>query len=518
MGTKYCPEAPRQRMISLMYLVLTAMLALNVDKSVLDAFVMVNQNFLQTIENFNSKNQRVYDDFNKAYLLNDVKVKKFKDSALVVKKSSDHLYQYIDSLKGVIVKKADGPDGDVNKIKSQDNLNFAAEIMITKKNGIALKNAIELYRNSLLALVDTSNTQLIASIKKSLDTSPPPPKEGSKPTWESYKFEGYPLIAVITFMSKIQSDVRNAESDVIKNLFAQIDINEIKVNKLQAKVVSASDYVLQGSTYEARVFLSAVDTTAVPTIIVGGSTLPFDRKENAGLFKFVTSKEGKAEFSGHINYKNPDGVVVTYPFKHEYEVAKPSMTVSPTKMNVFYTGLDNPVSISVPGISTSNLRVSISIGSITPGKIAPSQDGYIVRQDKVGAKPVISVSTMIDGTLRVIGATDFRVKRVPDPVASVAGKIEGVITKNELLAQQGVLAKIPDFDFQMNFTVTSFVVSTPKAGYIIDEPTKGNRFSQKQIDLMKGLNPGGRLYIESIVVKGDDGSTRNLPSISFKIN
>ena len=205
--------------------------------------------------------------------------------------------------------------------------------------------------------------------------------------------------------------------------------------------------------------------------------------------------------------------MVSYPFKHEYEVAKPSMTVSPTKMNVFYAGLDNPVSVSVPGISPSNVKVTI-----TNGSIQPAIDGYIVRPDKVGVESVISVNAIIDGTPKLIGTTKFRVKRVPDPVASVANKIDGAITKNELLAQDGVAAKIPDFDFQMNFKVTSFVVSTSKGSFIVDKPTNGNRFSQEQLDLMKGLNPGARLYIERIVVKGDDGSIRNLPAISFKIN
>ena len=513
MGTKYCPEAPRQKMISLMYLVLTAMLALNVDKSVLDAFAMVNNNFMQTIENFTAKNQRVYNDFNNAAKENPKKAGELNKEVLKVKASSDSLYNYIFSLKELIVKLADGPEGDVNNIKAQENLNFAAELMITKKHGTDLKKAIEAYRNSLLALIDPSNKELIASINQSLSTSPPPAKEGSTPSWEESKFEGYPLIAVITLMSKIQSDVRNAESDVIHHLYAQIDASSFKFNKLQAQVVSKSDFVLQGSPYEAKVFLSAVDTTVKPEIIVGGSTLPMMSGENAGLYKITTSKEGKVEWSGHINYKNPEGIIVAYPFKHEYEVAKPSMTVSPTKMNVFYAGLDNPVSISVPGISPSNVKVAISNGSIQP---APG--GYIVRPDKVGVKSLITVSAQIDGTTKEIGSMEFRVKRVPDPVASVAGKIEGAITKNELMAQQGVLAKIPDFDFLMNFTVTSFVVSTSKQGYIIDKPTKGNRFSQEQTDLMKGLNPGSRLYIESIVVKGDDGSIRNLPAISFKIN
>ena len=509
MGTKYCPEAPRQKMISVMYLVLTAMLALNVDKSVLEAFVTVDHSFMETIENFTAKNQRVYNDFNRAAQENPQKAGELNKSVLKVKASSDSLYNYINSLKESIVKMADGPEGDVKDIKAQENLNFSAEFMITKKNGTVLKKTIEAYRNSLLALIDTTNNELITSINKSLSTAPPPPKEGSTPSWEESKFEGYPLIAVITLMSKMQSDVRNAESDVINNLYAKIDASSFKFNKLQAQVVSKSDFVLLGGTYEAKVFLSAVDTTVTPEVFVGGTKL----SNSSGEYKVGTTREGKIEWVGHINYKTPEGIVVPYPFKHSYEVAKPSMTVSPTKMNVFYAGLDNPVSISVPGIAPSNVKVSI-----TNGSIQPSTDGYIVKPDKVGVKSVISVSANIDGTTKDIGTMEFRVKRVPDPVASVAGKIEGVISKNELVVQQGVLAKIPDFDFEMKFTVTSFVVSVTKAGYVVDKPTKGNSFSQEQKDLMKGLNPGSRLYIESIVVKGDDGSVRNLPSISFKIN
>jgi len=514
MGTKNCPEAPRQKMISVMYLVLTAMLALNVDKSVLEAFAMVDHSFMETIQNFTSKNQRVYSDFSAAAKENPQKAGVLNEKVLKVKASSDSLYNYILSLKELIVKTADGPEGNINEIVSQQDLHVAALVMIAKKNGTVLKKAIEAYRNSLIASIDTSNTELIAALNKSLSTAPPPPKEGNSPSWEESKFEGYPLIAVITLMSKMQSDVRNAESDVINNLYAKIDASSFKFNKLQAQVVSKSDFVLLGGTYEANVFLSAVDTTVSPEVFVGGTKL----SNTLGDYKVSTSREGKIDFIGYINYKTPSGTVVPYPFKHSYEVAKPSMTVSPTKMNVFYAGLANPVSISVPGIAPSNVKVSITNGTIAPGTIAPGIEGYIVSPSKVGVNSIITVSAMIDGTEKVIGSTEFRVKKVPDPVASVAGKTEGIISKNELMAQLGVMAKIPDFDFQMNFTVTSFVVSTIKASYVVDEPTKGNRFSTKQVDLMKSLSSGSRLYIESIVVKGDDGSVRNLPAISFKIN
>ena len=188
------------------------------------------------------------------------------------------------------------------------------------------------------------------------------------------------------------------------------------------------------------------------------------------------------------------------------------MTVSPTKMNVLYAGLANPLSVSVPGISATNVKVSV-----TNGRIEQSGTGYFVYPEKVGVKSVVSVSAQIDGTMKQIGSTEFRVKRVPNPIATVAGKNEGLITKNELVAEQGVFAEIPDFDFEMKFTVTSFAVSTSKGGFVVDKLSTGNRFNQEQLDLMKGLNPGSRLYIDNIVAKGEDGTTRNLSAISFKI-
>jgi gliding motility-associated protein GldM len=512
MGVKNCPETPRQRMISLMYLVLTAMLALNVDKSVLDAFAVVDQSFMKTIENFTAKNARVYSDFNNAAHENPQKAGELNKAVMQVKAHSDSLYRYVAQLKEMIVKKADGPEGDVNNISHKDDMNYSAELMIVQKNGTALKKAIESYRSSLLTLIDPRDSSLIASINKSLDTSAPRAKEGQTPSWEVSKFEGYPLIGVITLMSKMQSDIRNAESDVINHLYTQIDARSYKFNQLQAQVVSKSDYILAGGTYEAKVFLSAIDTTAKPEIIVGGRALPMISAENAGLYKVPTMNEGKFEWSGRINYKNPEGQIVSYPFKHEYEVAKPSTTISPTKMNVLYAGLANPLSISAPGISASNIKVSVS-----NGRIEQKGTGYLVYPEKAGLDVIVKVNAQIDGTDKLIGSTPFRVKRVPNPIATVAGKNEGVITKNQLIVEQGVFAEIPDFDFEMKFTVTSFVVSTSKGGYVIDKPANGNRFTQEQIDLMKGLPSGSRLYIDNITVKGEDGSNRTLSAISFKI-
>ncbi len=513
MGTKNCPETPRQRMISLMYLVLTAMLAMNVDKSVLDAFAVVDQGLMKTIENFTSKNERVYTDFNNAAQENPEKVGQLNAAVNEIKQRTDSLYNYIGQLKEMLVKKADGAEGDVKNIDSKDDMHIAAEMMLVKKHGSELKKAIESYRSFMISKIDTSNAPLIHAIEQSLDTSAPPVVEGDSESWEQSKFEGYPLVAVITLMSKMQSDLRNSESDVINYLYTQIDASSFKFNQLKAQVVSKSDYILEGGTYEAKVFISAIDTTASPEIVVGGSVLPMVPGENAGLYRLTASREGTFKWSGVINYKNPNGITVPYPFEHEYTVAKPSMTVSPTKMNVFYQGLANPVSISVPGIPSKNLKVSM-----TNARFEQTADGgYMVYPDKVGTKVVVSVGADIDGVVKPMGSTEFRVKRVPNPIATVAGKNEGFISKNELLAEQGVFAEIPDFDFQMKFTVTTFIVSTSKGGFVVDKQANSNRFSSEQIERMKGLNPGSRVYFDNITVKGEDGSTRNLSAISFKI-
>jgi gliding motility-associated protein GldM len=513
MGVKNCPETPRQRMISLMYLVLTAMLALNVDKSVIDAFAVVDQGFMKTIENFNNKNQSVYTKFNNAAQENPLKVGELNRAVLKIKERTDTLYNKITHFKEMIVKKADGPDGKIDDIVNKEDLNFSEEVMITKKNGIVLKKAIEDYRNFLLSHIDSSQTSLISSIKKNLDTSDPPGVEGSSPSWESSKFQGYPLIAVITLMSKMQSDIRNSESDVISYYYTKIDASSFKFNKLEAQVIPKSKYVIQGDVYEAKIFISAIDTTAVPEILVSGAPLPIKPGENAGYYRANAGSEGTFTYKGIINFKNPNGQIVQYPFQEEYQVSKPTATVSPTKMNVLYAGLANPISISVPGFSSRDIQVTMQ-----NGRIEPTTNGYLAYPVKVGEKAFISVSVTIDKVVKQMGSTEFRVKRVPDPVATVAGKKEGLILKNELMDEDGVFAEIPDFDFDMKFQVLSFIVNIAgTGGFEEKKATQGGRFTQENKNAFKNLSRGQRLYIDDIQVKGDDGTLRTLSPISLKI-
>jgi len=311
----------------------------------------------------------------------------------------------------------------------------------------------------------------------------------------------------------MQSDIRNSESDVINYLYSKIDASSFKFNALKAQVIPKTNYVLQGDAYEAKVFISAIDTTAVPEIIVNGNKLPIMPGENAGLYRVTANAEGTFIWKGVINYKTPSGIIVPYAFQQEYQVAKPSMTVSPTRMNILYAKLANPVSISVPGMSSRDIQASM-----TNGRIERTADGWLAYPERVGEKAVISVSATVDKVVKQMGTIEFRVKKVPNPLATVAGKNEGLISKSELMAEQGVFAEIPEFDFEMKFQVLSFVVSTSKGGFMVDQPATGAKFTQAQRDLFNALTRGNRLYIDNIVAKGEDGFTRNLSAISFKIN
>ncbi|MCD6331764.1 MAG: gliding motility protein GldM, partial [Bacteroidales bacterium] len=433
---------PRQRMINMMYLVLTALLALNVSKETLDVIAKVDKSLNQTIENFASKNNLTYADFEKAYTLNPVKTGPWKFKADSVRIKSQELVDKITQYKWAIVRVADGKKARLDSIKNMENLNIPAQVMLVdqiesngKKMSRAkdLRNSIEAYRGFLLNMIDPSDTVLITSVKKALEIVDPPGtlREPNR-TWQQDNFEYLPLIGVITILTKLQSDVRNAESDVLNYLYQGIEKESFKFNELRAVVIpKTSNYIFKGSPYEAEVFLSAFDTTLAPDILVGGKPLPIH--DGRGIFKTIGNKTGKFKWGGIINYTTPDGNIVPYRFESEYEVSPPSLVVSPTKMNVFFNGLANPVEISVPGVPANRISASMTHGQIklvSPGKfeVFPSTDQGIA---------VVTAYAMIDGQKRNMGSRPFRLRRVPDPVAMVNNQQGGPILKNILLAQTG---------------------------------------------------------------------------------
>jgi gliding motility-associated protein GldM len=534
MGIKNCPETPRQRMINMMYIVLTAMLALNVAAETLEAFRVIDGSLIQTFGAVNSKNSQVYRAFDRAYAENAEKVKEWKNKADQVKANTDSIVNYIWRLKEELViasgcKKMDHNNsldlerfpfvtiqGDTLVLKKEDDINTPSEIMIAQKKATQLKGRIADYKNFMVSMIGGNDEQLKDIILRELETddSKFSLKAGERKPWENQYFENKPLASIMTLLSKLQIDVKNAEANLLNYLYSKIDASSYKFNKLDAQVIANSAIVLKGEEYKAEIFLAAIDTTVDPEIIVGSTKMPI--VDGKAVYKFIANETGTFKWSGVLKYKTPEGVIRSYPFDKEYQVTAPSVTISPTKMNVFYRGLGNPVDVSVPGIAKENLRIEM-----TNGKITPSGNQFLVYPtdlDELGRRTKVSVYAKVSGVDKLMGTMDFRVKKVPDPVAKIANLAGGNIKKEDLKLEDGMLAVLVDFDFDLKFVITQFDVSiTGAGGYVSTWKSTNNRFTDEQKKQFSNLAMGSIIYFDNIRAKGDDGTNRPLDPISFKI-
>ena len=524
-------------MIGMMYLVLTCLLALNVSKDILNAFILVNNGLNETTKGFNEKTDILYLALTKAATENKTKAGPWNDKATEVKRRTEKIIDSLQMCKDTICFKADKLTGkNIDKIKpdsiaSKDNNNVPAEIMVgATGNGLGkkIKASIAGYREFLISLAQ-KDSGLIKTIEKNLETADPPvDKEGIRHTWESEHFEHLPLIAVITILTQLQAAVRNTESDVIAYLLSQVDAGSFKFNKLQSTVIPNSTYIMQGGEYKAQIFLAASDSTQIPEIFVGdydslgpnnlkmrsgAQKVEMDPKTKVCTYTVRGSAIGEKKYRGVIQIKSPTGNILSYSFKQSYQVAASSLVISPTKMNVFYIGVDNPVDISVPGVASNKLSASISQGSI----VSASSGGYTVNVRTPGTV-TINVSAKMDGGVKPMGSKEFRVKKVPNPVAKIAGKTGGPIPAGLLMAVRRVDAVMENFDFALTFNITGFNISTKsKDGFTIDKPATGAGITSEQRSLLEGVKRGQKLYFEDIKAVGPDKTVRELGTLMFKV-
>jgi len=517
-----CPETPRQKMIGMMYLFLTAMLALNVSGELLQAFQLVDESILQSINAVQSKNDQLYAKFQNAEMTNEAKAKPKHDIAKEIGVKADSLFNHIDSLKMRMVRIVDSrPEATITDYIGGDNQDVAPQVMITERNGERskiLKDEINEYREFLLSHLTEEDTTISRSIIKSLSTeSKKPSQKGEvERKWESQKFEHLPLSASFALLSSIQSNVRTTQADLIGHLLSEIDEGTFKFTAIDPIIMpTTGNVILKGSTFEADIFLAARDETQDPIVRVNGVEQPI--QNGRGKYSVTTNKTGDFEYNAVIEVKDPmTGDPKPYSIKGSYQVIQPNVVISPTKMNVLYEGVDNPVEISVPGVPAD--RLSVKMTNVTQKR---QGDEYILkpRSRSAGKKCIITVSADIDGKMHRLGSNEFRIKRVPDPYPIVANKRDGKIGKNLLKAQFGVIATMgPDFDFDLKFTVTSFTIAAIKQGFYKSETSKSYRFTDAQLDFIDGMGRGQKIFIEDIRAVGPDGTTRKLPTMTFTID
>lgn len=511
------PPTQRQKMINLMYIVLLAMLAMNISSDVLNGFTIVEESLNRSTSNATIQNDAVYREFAVSDSINHEKVGEWYAKALHVKRISDSLYTFAEELKYLIAHEADGKEADIHNIRNKEDLEAATQVMLspTKGRGRDLFHAINSYRSQILGMVDNATQRDI--ISSNLSTELPHKVGALGKNWEEYNFENMPVAAAITLLTKLQNDIRYAEGEVLHTLVKNIDIGDLRVNSLNAYVIPTSQNVVQGNSFSARIILAAVDSTAKPSIYIDGNKI----NSEDGWYEIACNKTGDFTIDGYMELSSGTGVI-RRDFSQKYSVVSPLATVSATMMNVLYAGYDNPISISVPGVPSNMISASVKNGN---GTLRTNGNGFIAKPTKVGEDVVISVTaTQSNGRRQSMGDYSFRVRQLPDPSPFIEFVDENgntqryrggglPLAKRSLMAADGIVAAIDDGLLNIGFTVISFETTFfDNMGNAVSELSNGAKFSDRQKSTFQRLTRGKRFYIQRVKAIGPDGIERQLNS------
>lgn len=504
-------QTPRQRMIGILYLVLLGLIALDVPDSLLDAFKNISDSLTLSKTNVQVGIDNTFTSFEKHALVEQpVRAKPIHDRAVKARQMADDLNNYIETIKKKMSDETGGIEEATNDYKGRSDLGVSVRVMVEgDKLAYDLHKKIDDTREGLIALLKPEERE---GVDLSLNATPPKHVTGfDTKDWEQANFgQGIPMTAAMTTLIKIQSDTKNAENEIVKKILSEVDQATVNLDQFSAVAVAPKGYVLAGQPYTAEVFLTASDSKSNPDISVNGNKLTVTG--GRGQYTVGTGAEGIFTWVGKIHVRQNDGTFKDYTTPPQtYQVARPSAVVSPDKMLVLYIGVSNPLSVSAPGIPKEKLHVSISNGSISG-----SAGHYAGTVTTVGSATVTVSGETDPGKTAVLGSTTFRVKRIPDPKFEFAGKSGGSTSAANLRAQDYVIARLENFEFDAKFNVTHFtlMVIKPRQDAIII-PGAGNSLSSQMHSVMNTVTPGTTVVFKDITAIGPDGTPRYLDGIAI---
>lgn len=546
--------SPRQKMINMMYLVLTALLAINVSSEVLDAFVKANISLNQQNSVLISKNSGTYQELANQEMLNpkDPKYKQARAKAAGLEEQVKEVVTFIRQIKIDLLKAVDGVDeagatasiDDPYLVNKKDDYDMPTTFFGTAEapgnTGKAgeLRKKLQAFKDFVAGIEGAGGKTFgtdSAAIKNLdiLDLSDPDPnsnqaKKFNLRTWEMRYFYHLPLSAALLELAKWENAVRGLEAAALGYIWESISAQAFKFDAVEARVVPKSTFVVGGSPFEADVFLAAYNTSVKPTIVygsavdtttmqvAGGQVLDTNNiVKGMGRISIGTSGVGERTFAGVIKVKKPGtDDEVSYPFSTKYNVSPPSASVAATNMNVFYRGLDNPISVSVPGFAPNQ----VSVTGAGPISIRAGQGpgNYIVSASGTGeAKVNVSVKTE-DGRSISMGSQVFRVKSIPDPVLKWGNVRAGSGISGGLASQSPLIPAMENFDFNVFAKVEKFKIAYPRGGSYTETDCPGNTLPGGVASDVRGLKRGQKVFFSEVQVLMPDQTRRKLDA-SFSI-
>ncbi|MDI9357378.1 MAG: gliding motility protein GldM [Phycisphaerales bacterium] len=525
------PEEPRQKMVNIMYLVLTALLALNVSAEVLNAFRTLNKSLENSNALIDVSNKNIMDVFNKK--LNDNKSKakalEWYPYAKKIADNSDSAYNYIERLKLQLKVEAGGTK--VNPIGNKepyanyrgDDLDAATRMFVSfgensnsKPGGDILLKHLTDYVNSVKA-IETQQPSLKGEIESKIrvNLEVPVSEEGkeSTPSWATSYFRLTPAIAALAILTKFQNDIRNTEGDLLGYFLKKVGEVDFIIDQYAGIAYLNSEVLLPGSPLVVKAGLGAFSKSAKPSIYVNGNLVS---GEQDGIPTYSTVAESTpGNYTKNITIKYFDqltGQQQTINKVLRYTVEQPtSVFVSADKVKVLYVGLDNPVSISA-GAETNGDKISATISQGSLEKVAGGQ--YIARVNYTG---IAKITVNVDGHTYTFA---FKVKPVPPPTAQIGSLASGKVSANVFKSQAGVRADLQDFLFEgIKFDVVSYALVFSGKGFEQTGPAfatvSGAYFDSDAKDYMERCRAGSSVILTDVVVKGPGGTKKLEGAVAY---
>ncbi len=518
-------------MINMMYLVLTAMLALNVSSEILNAFKVVNRSINTSNDVITGKNQVTYEAFKKDLEDPQTKAKAaiWAPKAEEVQKISRDLFNYIEDLKLSLKKEADlkiGKDGKEDF--REDNLDASTRLMDKKEKGKELYNKLGDFKKQLIAVLKpeefADNPTLQAQIKAKIeelqktlpvDLTVPKSQSGKEYSndakgWTTNYFHMTPTVAALTILSKFQNDVKNSESQMVDYCHQQIGAVKVVFDQFQAIATSNTTYAMPGDDVEITAGVGAFSAAAKPKIYVNGQLMPLTT-EGTAIYKTKAGGAGDRSVSVKIEYVKPDGSIATVNKNIKYTVGVPSgASVFLEKMNVLYIGVDNPLTISGGSVGSEKVRVSFANGSLS--KV--SGDRYIAKP--TGSPTMSKIVVNADGKNYEF---PMRVKSLPNPGGFIGSKRGGSISSAEFKAIGALIARLEDSDFEAPFKVISYKLAAIGGGIptYTEATNEGNRWNGSAAAIVGRATPGTNIFFDNIRVVGPDGRNREIQPMVFNL-
>lgn len=493
------PKEPRQKMINIMYLVLTAILALNVSAEVINAFRVVDASLQNSNINLSNGTNTLYQslaDKLKDPQQNKEKVQEWSDKANQAKTLSADLDTYINDLKKQLKEGAGLRMVDGKEDFKADNLDASTRLFETNGKGKELQSKLEAYKTAILAIDPGLAKEIGANFPVSTD--PPVSQEGGKKDFTTSFFHMTPTVAALTMLSKFQNNIKNAENQAVTYCHNQIGAVVVHFDKSAVLVGQSSNYVMPGQEITIKAGIGAYSSTAKSSLAVNGS--PLSMVNGVGEYKITANGAGEhtvnvtGTFIDEMGKSQPVNEVI------KYTVGTPSgAAVMLDKMNVFYIGVPNPITIGSP-VGWDKTSVTMSGGTISG----------------TGSNRTVTVSTV--GTASITVTADgksntfqFRVKRIPDPVIKVGPSGGGRMQAAVFRAQPAVRAELENFDFEARYNVTGADIYFNIPGdRNVNKVSIGSGSLAPASAIMSKIVPGTTVTFDNIRVVGPDGQPRTI--------